>query len=134
MIMEQVVTTLSIFIITTNPLKFNNSIITKNRIFVKLKTDHSVSGLIFREIKGGHDVMRKLKSLFWALICFNLAGFTTYKLTYVFFYYIASTNNTSAPFAAFVTSIPFGFVAFHFTSTFYKNIIKMTRRTLHAIA
>lgn len=78
--------------------------------------------------------MRKLKNLFWALICFNLAGFSTYKLTYIYFLYVASTNDTTASFAAFVSAIPFGYIVFLLSSTFYRNIIKMTRKTLHAIA
>lgn len=78
--------------------------------------------------------MRKFKSFVWASICCYLASVSTYKLTYLYFLYVASTNDTTAPFAAFVTAIPFGYAVFLLTSAFYRNIIKMTRKTLHAIA
>ena len=78
--------------------------------------------------------MQKLKKFTWASICCYLACVTTYKITYLYFIYVASTNDTSAPFAAFVTAIPFGYMTFIISSIFYRNLIKFTRRTLHAIA
>ena len=76
----------------------------------------------------------KFKNFAWGLICLIAAGITTYKLTLVYFYYIAATNNTTAPFAALLTSIPFSFFSFHLCVNFYKHLIKFTRNTLKAIA
>ena len=76
----------------------------------------------------------RLKNIIWTIIGLSLAALTTYKLTLIQFYYVAATNNTSAPFAAFITSIPIGFIIFHLCLRFYKQMIKVTRKTLRAIA
>lgn len=76
----------------------------------------------------------KFKNFIWGIICLIAASITTYKLTLIYFYYIAATNNTTAPFAALLTSIPFGFILFHLSVTFYKHVIKITRHTLKIIA
>lgn len=76
----------------------------------------------------------KLKHFLWSMLCAIAASITTYKLTLLYFYYIAATNDTTAPFAAFITAIPIGFTLFHISIQFYKVIIHFTRHTLRAIA
>lgn len=76
----------------------------------------------------------KVKNIIWALIALVAASVTTYKITVMYFYYVAATNNTTAPFAALITSIPIGFVLFNYSVRFYRNLIKLTRYTLRAIA
>lgn len=76
----------------------------------------------------------KLKNVIWGLITLAMAAAVTYKITIIYFYYIAETNNTTAPFAALLTSIPFGFYLFHFSVAVFKRVIKFTRHTLRAIA
>ena len=74
-----------------------------------------------------------MKNYFWAIICAILSIITTYKLTLIYFYYIAATNDTTAPFAAFITAIPFGFLLFNFSVQFYKRVIYITRHIIIAI-
>lgn len=75
----------------------------------------------------------KTKSFMYALLCAILSIITTQKLSLMYFTYIASTNNTTAPFAAFITTIPLGFFLFGITTQFYKNMIYFTRRILKVI-
>lgn len=75
-----------------------------------------------------------IKNIIWGLITLALATITTYKIILVYFYYVAETNNTTAPIAALLTSIPVGFYLFHFSIAVFKYIIKFTRHTLKAIA
>ena len=74
-----------------------------------------------------------MKNYFWAIVCAILSIITTYKLTLIYFYYIAATNDTTAPFAAFITAIPFGFLLFNFSVQFYKRAIHITRHIIIAI-
>lgn len=74
-----------------------------------------------------------MKNYFWASICAILSIITTYKLTLIYFYYVAATNDTTAPFAAFITAIPFGFLLFNFSVQFYKRTIYITRHIIIAI-
>jgi hypothetical protein len=74
-----------------------------------------------------------MKHYFWATICAILSIITTYKLTLIYFYYVAATNNTTAPFAAFITAIPFGFLLFNFSVQFYKRAIHITRHIILAV-
>lgn len=74
-----------------------------------------------------------MKNYFWASICAILSIITTYKLTLIYFYYVATTNDTTAPFAAFITAIPFGFLLFNFSVQFYKRTIYITRHIIIAI-
>lgn len=74
-----------------------------------------------------------MKNYFWATICATLSIITTYKLTLIYFYYVAATNNTTAPFAAFITAIPFGFLLFNFSVQFYKRVIHITHHIILAI-
>ena len=74
-----------------------------------------------------------MKHYFWASICAILSIITTYKLTLIYFYYVAATNDTTAPFAAFITAIPFGFLLFNFSVQFYKRTIYITRHIIIAI-
>ena len=74
-----------------------------------------------------------MKNYFWAIVCAILSIITTYKLTLIYFYYIAATNDTTAPFAAFITAIPFGFLLFNFSVQFYKRAIHITRHIILAV-
>lgn len=74
-----------------------------------------------------------MKNYFWAIVCAILSIITTYKLTLIYFYYVAATNDTTAPFAAFITAIPFGFLLFNFSVQFYKRTIYITRHIIIAI-
>lgn len=74
-----------------------------------------------------------MKNYFWAIICATLSIITTYKLTLIYFYYIAATNDTTAPFAAFITAIPFGFLLFNFSVQFYKRAIHIIRHIILAV-
>jgi len=74
-----------------------------------------------------------MKNYFWTIICAILSIITTYKLTLIYFYYVAATNDTTAPFAAFITAIPFGFLLFNFSVQFYKRTIYITRHIIIAI-
>ena len=74
-----------------------------------------------------------MKNYFWAIICAILSIITTYKLTLIYFYYVAATNDTTAPFAAFITAIPFGFLLFNFSVQFYKRVIHIARHIIIAI-
>lgn len=74
-----------------------------------------------------------MKKYFWVTICATLSIITTYKLTLIYFYYIAATNDTTAPFAAFITAIPFGFLLFNFSVQFYKRAIHIIRHIILAV-
>lgn len=65
-----------------------------------------------------------MKRFFWQLVCAYLTCITTYKITTAFFYFGASTNDTTAPFAALITSIPVGIMTFHITRNFYRRLLK----------
>ena len=74
-----------------------------------------------------------MKNYFWATVCATLSIITTYKLTLIYFYYVAATNNTTAPFAAFITAIPLGYLLFNFSVQIYKRVIHITRHIIIAI-
>lgn len=92
-----------------------------------------VSGLVpdnnIREVY----IMKKLKNFVYGLICATAATITTYKILTLYFFYVSQTNDTTAPLAAFITSIPLGFYLFHISVRFYKYLIKIARTTIKAM-
>lgn len=92
-----------------------------------------VSGVVsdnnIREV----DMMKKLKNFIYGLICAAAATITTYKVLTIYFYYVSQTNDTTAPLAAFITSIPLGFYLFQICVRFYREIIKIARNAIKAI-
>lgn len=77
--------------------------------------------------------MKKLKNFVYGLICATAATITTYKILTLYFFYVSQTNDTTAPLAAFITSIPLGFYLFQISVRFYKYLIKIARTTIKAI-
>lgn len=75
-----------------------------------------------------------MKKVVWGLLTLIISTVITYKLTVMYFFLTAATNDTTAPLAALLTAIPVGLFIFQLAVFVVKHLVMGLRKTLIAIA
>lgn len=74
------------------------------------------------------------KKTFYAIICMVVTFIVTEKLAVAFYGFVASTNDTSAPFAALIATPMFVTITFVTTRKLTIAAIRLFRMVMHGLA
>lgn len=75
-----------------------------------------------------------MKNILWGIIVLAISSYITCRLVAMYFYFIAATNDTTAPIAAFLTAIPVALFIFQAAVYVVKHFVKGFRQILLSIA